>query len=101
MAFSILGKVFTRCCTVWGLLGSHLVPLHPKADLEVQEAFRRDFPDLVRREIGPKVALTKREFWFQDEAQLGQMGILHHIWALKGTQPGKPVAVVSSPVSCF
>ena len=64
-------------------------PLHPKADLETQEAFRRDFPDLVRRKIGPKVALTKPEVWFQDEARLGQMGILHHIRAPKGTRPRK------------
>ena len=50
-------------------------PLHSKADLEAQEAFRRDVPDLVRRKIGPKGALTKLEVWCQDEARRGQMGI--------------------------
>ena len=89
MAFSIPGKVFARCCTAWGLPGYHLVPFIRRLTWRAQEAFRRNFPDLVRRKVGPKVALTKLEFWFQDEARLGQMGILRHIWAPKGTRPRK------------
>lgn len=58
-----------------GLVWRSPSPLHPKAALEAQEAFRRDFPARVRRKVGPKGAVTTLEFWFQDEARRGQMGI--------------------------
>ncbi len=54
-----------------GLVWRSPNPLHPKA----QETFRRDFPARVCRKVGLKGAVTTLEFWFQDEARRGQMGI--------------------------
>ena len=58
-----------------GLVWRSPNPLHPKAALEAQEAFRRDFPARVCHKVGLKGAVTTLEFWFQDEARRGQMGI--------------------------
>ena len=60
-------------------------PITPKADLEAQEAFRRDFRDRVNDLVG-SVNEKKLQFWFQDEARMGQMDLLRHIWAPKGTR---------------
>ena len=58
-------------------------PLHPKTDPEAQEAFRKDFKSLVREAVGPDVK-GRIEIWFQDEARMGQQGILRRIWAPRG-----------------
>ena len=75
-------KLLHRC----GLRWISPRPIHPKADLEAQETFRRDFQDLVHDLVGP-LKKRKLQFWFQDEARMGQMGLLRHLWARKGTRP--------------
>lgn len=62
-------------------------PIHPKADLEAQEAFKAAFPEVVRGVIAAHPGATALEIWFQDEARVGQKGSVTHLWADRGTRP--------------
>ncbi len=62
-------------------------PRHPKTETRKQEAFRSDFQTLVEEAAGPERAERPLEIWFQDEARIGQKGMLSRVWARKGQRP--------------
>jgi transposase len=62
-------------------------PQHPESDEAEQEAFKRDFADLVRAALPDSAAGKPVEFWWQDEARVGQQGTLTRIWARRGSRP--------------
>jgi hypothetical protein len=62
-------------------------PFHPKKDAAAQEAFKKNFADLVRQALLGSTACTTIEIWFQDEARVGQKGGHAYIWAEVGSRP--------------
>ena len=78
-------------------------PLHPKADPERQQAFREGFEELVKAAVkagagagleGEDLEAAQEEaagkpveIWFQDEARIGQKGMLTRVWAGRNTRP--------------
>lgn len=62
-------------------------PQHPESDEAEQEAFKKNFADLVRAAIPDSAAGKPVEFWWQDEARVGQQGTLTRIWARRGSRP--------------
>jgi transposase len=62
-------------------------PQHPESDAAEQEAFKKNFADLVRAAIPGSAAGKPIEFWWQDEARVGQQGTLTRIWARRGSRP--------------
>ncbi len=62
-------------------------PVHPRADPLEREGFRRDFSRLAREAVPDGVAPEDVLVYFQDEARIGQKGMLSRVWARKGTRP--------------
>ena len=62
-------------------------PIHPKADPEAQEEFRQGFSNPARRAIPEGVSPGDVLVHFQDEARIGQKGMLSRVWARAGTRP--------------
>ncbi len=62
-------------------------PVHPKADPAAREGFRRDSVRLAREAVPDGVAPEGVPVYFQDEARVGQKGMLSRVWARKGTRP--------------
>ena len=65
-------------------------PIHPKADPRAQEEFRSSFKALAREVLPGGVSPESAGVWFQDEARIGQKGMLSRVWARKGTRPRIP-----------
>jgi len=65
-------------------------PIHPKANPEAQECFRHNFSQLVQETLPGNVPGEDVLLYFQDEARIGQKGMLSRIWARKGTRPRIP-----------
>ena len=62
-------------------------PIHPKANPEAQEEFRNTFRSSghpSRERVGRRCSRV------QDEARIGQKGMLSRVWARKGTRPRIP-----------
>ena len=62
-------------------------PIHPKADPEAQEEFRNGFSRLAEEAVPDNVSTEDVLVYFQDEARIGQKGMLSRVWARKGTRP--------------
>jgi transposase len=62
-------------------------PQHPESDEAAQEAFKKNFADLARAAIPDSAVGKPIEFWWQDEARVGQQGTLTRIWARRGSRP--------------
>ena len=64
-------------------------PFHPRKDEAAQQAFKENFKDIVTAALPTEVKEkgTPVEFWFQDEARVGQQGTLSRIWAPIGSRP--------------
>ncbi len=62
-------------------------PVHPRADPAAREGFRRDFSQLARKAVPDGVAPEDVPVHLQDEARVGQKGMLSRVWARKGTRP--------------
>jgi transposase len=62
-------------------------PLHPKTDAAAQEAFKDNFVALAKAAIPPAATGKPVEFWWMDEARVGQQGTLTRVWAKRGTRP--------------
>ena len=62
-------------------------PRHPESDEAEQETFKKNFADLARAAIPDSAAGKPIEFWWQDEARVGQQGTLTRIWARRGSRP--------------
>jgi transposase len=64
-------------------------PHHPKRDVKAQQEFKDNFKEKVEKALPAKVKekKLKLEIWFQDEARVGQQGMLSRIWALVGSRP--------------
>ena len=64
-------------------------PFHPKKDEAAQQTFKENFKDIVNEALPAKVKATGTpvEFWFQDEARVGQQGTLSRVWAPIGSRP--------------
>ena len=65
-------------------------PKHPKADLQEQIEFKKNFASLVAEILPDHVKEKPLEIWFQDEARVGQKGTLTRIWGKRGTRPRAP-----------
>ena len=65
-------------------------PFHPQKDEEAQEAFKRNFPAIVEAKLPFEVKEqgVPLEFWFQDEARVGQQGTVARVWAPIGGVSG-------------
>jgi transposase len=64
-------------------------PAHPEKDEEAQKTFKADFKEIVSKAL-PSDVKERRvpiEFWFQDEARVGQQGALSRVWAPIGSRP--------------
>ena len=59
---------------------------HPKSNEEAIVAFKKSFPDEVKK-IKKQIETDKVEVWWQDESRIGQQGSLTRQWAAKGTRP--------------
>ncbi len=62
-------------------------PVHPRADPAAREGFRRDSVRLAREAVPDGVAPEDVPVYLQDEARVGQKGMLSRVWARKGTRP--------------
>jgi transposase len=64
-------------------------PFHPRKDEAAQQAFKENFSDIVNEKLPAAVKENgiPIEFWFQDEARIGQQGTLSRIWAPIGSRP--------------
>jgi transposase len=64
-------------------------PFHPKKNEAAQEAFKENFKDIVEAALPAEVKEQgfPIEFWFQDEARVGQQGTLSRVWAPIGSRP--------------
>lgn len=62
-------------------------PVHPKADPQAQKDFRRGFSALAAATLPEGTDPASVDVWFQDEARVGQKGMLTRVWARKGTRP--------------
>ena len=65
-------------------------PIHPKADPQKQEDFRKNFKTLVASALPEGVDLASVHLCFQDEARIGQKGMPARVWAQRGTRPRVP-----------
>ena len=61
--------------------------MHPKADPQAQEEFRHDFARLAEASLPDGRPVEDVLVYFQDEARIGQKGMLSRIWARTGTRP--------------
>jgi transposase len=64
-------------------------PFHPKKDEAAQEEFKKNFRSIVEEALPDDVKEkeTPIEFWFQDEARVGQQGTLSRVWSPIGSRP--------------
>ncbi len=62
-------------------------PVHPRADPAAREGFRSGFSRLARKAVPDGVAPEDVLVYFQDEARVGQKGMLSRVWARRGTRP--------------
>ena len=64
-------------------------PHHPMKDEAAQQAFKDNFKDIVNEKLPSEVKGKGNpvEFWFQDEARVGQQGTLSRVWAPIGSRP--------------
>ena len=64
-------------------------PFHPKKDEAAQQEFKENFKNIVSEALPSDVKEKAMpiEFWFQDEARVGQQGMLSRIWAPIGSRP--------------
>ena len=66
-------------------------PEHPRGGAGARSAFRSGFGSLVtarlRSVLGARGASRPVEVWFQDEARVGQKGMMSRLWARRGTRP--------------
>jgi transposase len=64
-------------------------PFHPKKSEAAQEEFKENFKDIVQTALPDEVKEKGLpiEFWFQDEARVGQQGTLSRVWAPIGSRP--------------
>jgi transposase len=64
-------------------------PFHPKKNEAAQEEFKENFKDIVEAALPDEVKEKGLpiEFWFQDEARVGQQGTLSRMWAPIGSRP--------------
>ena len=60
---------------------------HPKQSDVIQEKFKKDFWDIVKKHIPGGVLLKDIDVWFQDEARFGQQNTTTRLWAERGTRP--------------
>jgi len=65
-------------------------PIHPRAKPEDQENFRQNFQQLAMAALPEGVSGKDVLVYFQDEARIGQKGMLSRVWARKGTRPRIP-----------
>jgi len=65
-------------------------PIHPRKDMKLQEDFCTGFSRIATSHLPAGIDLSKVDVWFQDEARIGQKGMLSRIWARKGTRPRIP-----------
>ena len=65
-------------------------PIHPRAKPEDQENFRQNFQQLAMAALPEGVSGKDVLVSFQDEARIGQKGMLSRVWARKGTRPRIP-----------
>ena len=65
-------------------------PIHPKTKPEAQEYFRNNFRQCVQEVLPENVLSEDVLLYFQDEARIGQKGMLSRVWARKGTRPRIP-----------
>ena len=71
---------------------SHSSPrqFHPKANLQDQKAFRNEFLRLAKAAIPGDMPIESVLVYFQDEARIGQKGMLSRVWVRKGTRARIP-----------
>ena len=62
-------------------------PVHPRADPDAREEFRNGFAQLAEAAVPDSVSAEDVLVHFQDEARIGQKGMLSRVWARKGTRP--------------
>ncbi len=65
-------------------------PLHPEADPQAQEDFRRNFSDMAMSALPEGTDPASVDIWCQDEARIGQKGMLTRVRALRGSRPRVP-----------
>ena len=65
-------------------------PVHPKADPQAQENFRKNFSALAISALPEGTDPASVDIHFQDEARIGQKGMLTRIWARAGSRPRVP-----------
>ena len=65
-------------------------PIHPKADRRRQEEFRSNFKALAKEALPAGVDPADADLFFQDEARIGQKGMLTRVWARRGSRPRVP-----------
>ena len=65
-------------------------PIHPRARPQDQETFRQNFRELAIAALPDGVSGEDVLVFFQDEARIGQKGMLSRVWARKGTRPRIP-----------
>jgi hypothetical protein len=59
---------------------------HPKQSEEAQENFKKLQIETIKL-IPEHIVLDKVDFWFQDEARIGQQNTTTRLWSMKGCRP--------------
>ena len=65
-------------------------PVHPKAKPQAQEDFRRNFSGMAMSVLPEGTDPASVDVWCQDEARVGQKGMLARVWARRGSRPQVP-----------
>ncbi len=65
-------------------------PVHPQAKPEDQESFRQNFRALAIAALPDGLSSEDVPVFFQDEARIGQKGVLSPVWKRKGQRPRIP-----------
>jgi len=95
--------------TIYRLLERHnwrkLLPrsIHPKADIEAQEAFKKKLPQSIEEALQDRKPDDHRPviFMVQDEARFGRITQPRRCWAPKGMRPCTPHQIVREAIYAF
>ncbi|MHA6645567.1 IS630 family transposase [Mesorhizobium sp. A623] len=65
-------------------------PRHPAQDVEIIEAYKKNFPRTLKAHLADLPKGKPVEIWWQDEARIGQKNGIVRQWAKRGTRPRQP-----------
>ena len=90
-SFGVRYTLEGTCQQMWRISFRHVStrPVHPKAKPEAEEEFRKGFTRLAEEAVPDGVSLGDVLVYFQDEARIGQKGMLSRVCTGHGREPAR------------